>query len=162
VEWDENVLNTFVRNATMSSKHLGQRPVCCFSLAILTNESLRINSEEVEDLEIEGGVRAIPLSLGKSSNVETFEEGTLSSWVTGEASTILQLAHESFFIIKGLVILTVEASKSSGRATKSATTSVGVDVFTSGVYFLAFGVDFFLFPPFLTKYFAWALGVEVI
>ena len=65
-------ISTFLKNATMSSKHLGHRPVCCFFSAILTNESLRINSKGVEDLEIGGGVRAIPLSLGKSSNVETF------------------------------------------------------------------------------------------
>jgi hypothetical protein len=38
-----------------------------------------MNSKEVEELEIGGGTRAIPLSLGKSSNVETFEEGTLTT-----------------------------------------------------------------------------------
>jgi hypothetical protein len=38
-----------------------------------------MNFEEVEELEIGGGTRAIPLSLGKTSNVETFEEGTLTT-----------------------------------------------------------------------------------
>jgi hypothetical protein len=36
-----------------------------------------MNAEEVEELETGGGMRAIPLSLDKNSNVETFEEGTL-------------------------------------------------------------------------------------
>jgi hypothetical protein len=38
-----------------------------------------MNSEEVEELEIGSGTKAIPLSLDKSSNVETFEEGTLTT-----------------------------------------------------------------------------------
>jgi hypothetical protein len=33
-----------------------------------------MNSEEVDKENVGGGVRAIPFSLGKSSNVETFEE----------------------------------------------------------------------------------------
>jgi hypothetical protein len=53
--------------------------VCCFSSTILTKESLKMNSEEVEELEIGSGTKAIPLSLDKSSNVETFEEGTLTT-----------------------------------------------------------------------------------
>jgi hypothetical protein len=36
-----------------------------------------MNFEEVVQFEVEGVVRAIALSLGKNSNVETFEEGTL-------------------------------------------------------------------------------------
>jgi hypothetical protein len=144
----------------MSSKHLGQRLVCFFSSAILTNESLRINSEEVEDLKI-GGVRAIPLSLDKSSDVETFEEGTLSSWVIGVGLNCFA-GGSSFFIIEGFAMLTIEASKSSGRVAKSTTTSTGVDVFASGVHFLASWIDFSLFLPFLTESFVWALDAEVI
>jgi hypothetical protein len=45
-------------------------------LNLFSNESLRMNSEEVEQLEVGDGVTTIPFSLGKSSNVETFEEET--------------------------------------------------------------------------------------
>jgi hypothetical protein len=64
----------------------------------------------------------------------------------------------SFFIIEGLVILTVEASTSSGMDATSTTTSefvaFGVDLLAFGVDFLASRIDFFRFPPFLTKSFA--------
>jgi hypothetical protein len=36
-----------------------------------------MNFEEVDQLELGGGMKAISFSLGKTSNVETFEEGTL-------------------------------------------------------------------------------------
>jgi hypothetical protein len=58
----------------MLSQYLDQTLVFCFSSTIQTNESLRMNSEEVDKENVGGGVRAIPFSLGKSSNVETFEE----------------------------------------------------------------------------------------
>jgi hypothetical protein len=110
-----------------------------------------MNSEEAEELEIGGGMRAIPLSLGKSSNVETFEEGTLISWVSGVSLNRFALG-SSFFIIKGLAMLTVEASTSSGMDATSTTTSKLV----------ASRVDFFRFPPFLIESIAWVLEVEAI
>ena len=36
-----------------------------------------MNFEEVDQLEVGGGMRDIHFNLGKNSNVETFEEGTL-------------------------------------------------------------------------------------
>jgi hypothetical protein len=35
-----------------------------------------MSSEEVDQFEDKGGVRAIPFNLGKSSNVETFDRRT--------------------------------------------------------------------------------------
>jgi hypothetical protein len=36
-----------------------------------------MNSKEVDQFDVGDGMRAIPFSLGKNSNVETFEEGIL-------------------------------------------------------------------------------------
>jgi hypothetical protein len=130
-----------------------------------------MNSEEVEELEIGGGMRAIPLSLGKSWNVETFEEGTLTTWVRGVGLDRFVLGSSSFII--GLARLTVEVSTSSRMDATSITSSefvaIGVDLLAFGVDFLASrvdfltsGVDFFRFPSFLTESFAWTLGVEAI
>jgi hypothetical protein len=130
-----------------------------------------MNSEEVEELEIGGGTRAIPLSLGKSWNVETFEEGTLTTWVRGVGR--YRFAHGSSSFIIGLARLTVEVSTSSKMDATSITTSkfvaigvdflaFGVDFLASGVDFLTSGVDFFRFPPFLIESFTWTLGVEAI
>ena len=57
------------------------RPNTCmlFFPIIQTNESLRMNSKEVDNFDVGGGVRSIPFTLGKSSNVSTFKEGTLYS-----------------------------------------------------------------------------------
>jgi hypothetical protein len=53
-----------------------------------------MSSEEVDQFEDKGGVRAIPFNLGKSSNVETFDRRT-SCDSKEMASIVLQLAHPS-------------------------------------------------------------------
>jgi hypothetical protein len=116
-----------------------------------------MNSEEVKELEIGSGTRAISLSLGKSWNVETFEEGTLTTWVRDVGQYHFAPSSSSFII--GLARLTVEVSTSSRMDATSITTSKFV---ATGIDFLTSGVHFFHFPPFLTESFAWTLGVEAI
>jgi hypothetical protein len=73
---------------------------------------LRLNLEEKDQLKVGSGVRAIPFNLGKNSNVETFEAGTLCGSVNGEG--LNRFAISSFFsIIEGLAMFTIEAFTSS-------------------------------------------------
>jgi hypothetical protein len=105
-------------------------------------------SKEVKQLEVGGGVRAIPFCSCKSSNVEIFEEGRPCDWVNWEGLNHFAIG-SSFFIIEGLAMFTVEASTSSG----SASTSTTSDFLAFGIDFLVSTVDFNFFPSFLTDFF---------